>query len=149
MDPNTQAQLLDAAIVALGLPLLALAGRLAWAGVSWVVAQTKTTIDDRVAAKLAGLAGVVVKSTYMAYVKPLKAAGKWTPAAHGQAKLQAMAELKSYLGEKGLQELSSAFAGDLESLLSGAIEAAVHDNKNSSASSAAAVRPTVPSSANG
>ena len=125
----SKSELLDYALMTLGVPLIAALGYALRLGVKWLAAKTQTTVDDAVLPKLADLAMVAVKSTYQTYVKPLKDTPGWTEAAHAQAQSLALAELKSYLGAKGFKELAQAFGGDLERVLGGFIETAVHDNK--------------------
>lgn len=81
--------------------------------------------------RLSTLAELVVRETYQAWVEAAKAdnGGKLTLEQARQAKQEALAKLKKYLGPKGLRALAyvAGFAGDgdLDDYLSGAIEAAI------------------------
>lgn len=128
----SKAEIIDYVIMTLGVPVIAALGKLVHLGIKWLTAKTSTTIDDRIGEKLGNLAMIAVKSTYQAYVKPLKDAGAWATEHHETAKNLALEEFKSYLGPKGLKELAGQF-GDVGTLLGGLVDTAVHDNKRDAA----------------
>ncbi len=126
-----KAQLIDYALVALGTGLVALLGAGLKYAATWIAAHTQTKVDDAILPKLAGFADLAIKSTFQAYVKPLKTSGQWTQEAHAAARQMAYQELVSYLGPKGLRAAAQAAGGDVEKLLLAMIDSAVHDNKRS------------------
>ena len=124
----------------LGSLLLAL---LAWGLVllhGWIRAKVQNELLQGALVRLSTLAGLVVRETYQAWVEAVKAdgGGKLTAEQAKQAKGEALAKLKTYLGPKGLKALAyvAGFAGDvdLDDYLGGAIESAIADAKRSEVS---------------
>lgn len=141
-------QLLDGLLMLLQNAILAVVSAALTAGVAWLVGKIKNDRLKNIVGKVDDLALLVVRSTYQAYVKPLQTAGAWTPSKHIEAKQAAIAELKSYLGPKGLVELQKVIDGDLASFLGAAVEEAVYNNKLFGAAMKAAPSP-LPASAQG
>lgn len=132
------AHLADAAIAMLAPVVLATISALLSAAFAFLLKKVKNQHIASVLANVDDLALTVVRSTYMAYVKPLQDAEKWTPEAHAEAKARAVAELKSYLGNKGLTEVEKLVNGNVGKFLEAIIDEAVHNNKLMGAAAKAA-----------
>jgi hypothetical protein len=122
-------QLLDQGLLIAGNILL---GLLAWALTkltAWIAAKVKSEKAKHAITMADDIAMTVIRSTYQSFVKPLKAGNGWTKEASEQARAAALAELKSYLGVKGLAELQKLLPGDLDAFLGALIDESVHNNK--------------------
>ena len=104
---------------------------------SFIRAKVQNELLEGALARLSTLAELVVRETYQAWVEAAKKSGggKLSLEEATQAKAEALAKLKTYLGPKGLRALAyvAGFAPEDEALhnyLSGAIEAAIADAKD-------------------
>jgi len=114
---------------------------------NWLAKKCKSEHWAGVIMKTDDVALKIVRDIYQSYVDPLKVAnqdGKLTEAEKKHAKEQALDQLKSYLGTKGLNEIASLVsAGKLDSYLGTVIENAVSTSKNTG-KLARRARPTRP-----
>jgi len=88
---------------------------------------TNTTLNG-VLTRLASTVETAVGSVYQQFVEPIKAGGSLTDDQKAQAKAMALAEIKSHLGTKGLQELEYVLgwnADQVQANLGSHVEAAV------------------------
>jgi len=92
-------------LLALGGSLLALAVYGVAKLNALVSAKVKSAYLQSAILRLDNAAMNATKSVYQTFVSPLKAAGGLSDANKAAAKAAALAEMKSYLGEKGLQEI--------------------------------------------
>lgn len=134
---------------------LLLFGNAALAGLSllfvWLAklsaGKIKSEYWSRVTTKLFELSIRVVRSVFVAYVEPLKAAqgGKLTDEQKATAKQKGLDALKSYLGMKGIKEIGKVFATDkIEELLGDTLESALEDSRNASRTARGGANPPLP-----
>jgi len=79
----------------------------------WIAVKVKALLDAKITnttlngvlSRLASTVETAVSSVYQQFVEPIKAGGTLTDDQKAQAKAMALAEIKSHLGTKGLQEL--------------------------------------------
>ena len=124
-------------VIALGAPLLALLGylgKLAFDALANKAKASKLDYLAKVVSRLDDAILTVVKSVHQAFVSPLKDKDNFSEEDKKMAKALALAELKSYLGEKGLREIFKALDPkdnplEQDKLLATHIEAAVVDIK--------------------
>lgn len=120
-------------IVAFGAAAIALAG--------WALAKLTDFLSQKagneywkgVISRLDDAAINAVKSVHQAFVSGLKNKDKFSDEDKKQAKAMALDALKSYMGQKGLDELMKLFNSDskeLDQKLNDKIESAVNDMKN-------------------
>lgn len=109
---------------------------LAWLGVklsSWISSQTENALVENALLRVQHLAFTVVKDLSQTVADAYKAAaadGKLTKDEAKAIKRTAVGTLKSYLGKKGLKELTAATGlegGALDDFLGSTVESAVHD----------------------
>jgi hypothetical protein len=106
-----------------------------WVGVkyrAWIIEKIGNDRAEGMLLRLGDFAFRVVNELNQTVVDKLKAEGKWTEEAAQDAKNQAMAKLKSYLGVEGLKELGRILGLDLsgvEKLLASYIESEVAQAK--------------------
>jgi hypothetical protein len=101
---------------------------------NWLGKKVKSEHWSGVVMKVDDVAIKIVRDVFQAYVEPLKIAnadGKLTEEEKAHAKSLAMAQLKSYFGEKGLKEIASLVsAGKLDEYLGVSLESALTNTRN-------------------
>lgn len=127
----------------LGLQVLSILSPLALAGLSWLVAKVTELIKAKTAEstlrnsllRLNGAVDSVTRSVQQVTVDSIKstsADGRLTTDQQTTVKQGALAEVKSYLGTRGLEGLAASLELDkatLDAFIATRIEAAVHDLK--------------------
>lgn len=119
-------------LMVLGPALMAVLTWVAYKLKSYLQTKTMNEYVKGVLSRLTDSALEAVKGVYQVYVKPLKLDGKLSEEAKKAAKSEAVAYLKSFMGPKGLGELSDILGvnGDeLESALEHKVEAALSEAK--------------------
>ncbi len=144
----------------IGLKALEILSPVLLAALTWVAAKLAQLVRAKV--KNEYLRGVLVRlddvvftavkdlqQTVVAEIKLASADGKITDAEKRRVKEQAIANVKSHLGTKGIGELAKVLGldgGAIDGLLSSKVEAAVHDLRRASSATVAEVAgPLVPS----
>lgn len=115
--------------------LLPIAATLALAAGAWISASIRKLVKSRevlaLYTRVERLAELVVQEANQTVIEPAKAAakdGKLTPAEIITIQTQALARMKTLLGEKGIAELKGA-VGDVHTMIKTTLEAKVKELK--------------------